>query len=57
MFNTIILKTGQATLTKKASTKILLKAVRFFWIDSDPKELKRWATEDERDAKKELAAE
>lgn len=54
MFNTIILKTGQATLTKGEYEKFQ-KGDAIFGIDSDPEELKRWVIEDEEDAKKELS--
>lgn len=30
------------------------KATRFFGVDSEPEELKRWVIEDEEEAKKEL---
>lgn len=54
MFNTIILKTGQTTLTK-SEYKNFTKGGTIFGIDSEPEELKRWVIEDEEDAKKELA--
>lgn len=54
MFNTIILKAGQATLTK-SEYKNFTKGGTIFGIDSEPEEVMRWNIKDERDAKEELA--
>lgn len=54
MFNTIILRAGQDTLTKGEYERFQ-EGDTIFGIDSDPEELKRWVIEDEEDAKKELA--
>lgn len=54
MFNTIILKKGEATLTND-EYKRFSKGDTIFGIDSEPEELKRWVIEDGDDAKKELA--
>lgn len=54
MFNTIILRAGQATLTKGEYERFQ-EGDTIFGVDSDPEELKRWVIEDEEEAKKELA--
>lgn len=54
MFNTIILKAGQATLAEREYERFQ-KGDTIFGADSEPEELKRWLIEDDEDAKKELA--
>lgn len=54
MNNTIILKFGEAELTKK-EYESFSKGDTIFGIDSEPEELKRWNIEQEEEAKAELA--
>ncbi len=54
MFNTIILKKGEAYLTNREYEKFE-KGDTIWGTDRETEELKRWNIEDEEEAKKELA--
>ena len=53
MFNTIILKKGEAKLSKKEYENFQ-KGDTIFGIDADAEEVKRWSIEEEKQAKEEL---
>lgn len=53
MYNTIILKKGDASLTKR-EMESFEKGDTIWGIDREPEEIKRWNIEQEEEAKEEL---
>lgn len=53
MFNTIILKKGEARLTR-SEFKSFEKGDTIFGCDSEPEELKRWSSDQKEEAQAEL---